>query len=103
MVALHQRYHHRQPVTAKTRLMGDDLLVCVLGGVYTWLDVVLVLVFVLPAMNWVHTHHRLTSIELTPLSFAALYLGVEFCYYWFHRASHRIRWFWCAHVVHHGS
>ncbi|WP_083505906.1 MULTISPECIES: sterol desaturase family protein [Aquabacterium] len=75
----------------------------VLGGVYTWLDVVLVLVFVLPAMNWVHTHHRLTSIELTPLSFAALYLGVEFCYYWFHRASHRIRWFWCAHVVHHGS
>jgi uncharacterized protein YbcI len=35
MVELHERYHHRKPVTAKTRLMGDDLLVCVLGGVYT--------------------------------------------------------------------
>ena len=35
MVALHQRYHHRQPVTAKSQLMGDDLLVCVMGGVYT--------------------------------------------------------------------
>jgi uncharacterized protein YbcI len=35
MVALHQRYHHRVPVTAKTQLMGDDLLVCVLGGVYS--------------------------------------------------------------------
>jgi uncharacterized protein YbcI len=35
MVALHERYHHRKPVTAKTRLLGDDLLVCVLGGVYT--------------------------------------------------------------------
>ncbi|MES1193186.1 MAG: Na-translocating system protein MpsC family protein [Solirubrobacterales bacterium] len=35
MVALHQRYHHRKPVTAKTQLLGDDLLVCVLGGVYT--------------------------------------------------------------------
>ena len=35
MVVLHERYHHRKPVTAKTRLMGDDLLVCVLGGVYT--------------------------------------------------------------------
>jgi len=35
MVALHQRYHHRKPVTAKTRLLGDDLLVCVMGGVYT--------------------------------------------------------------------
>jgi uncharacterized protein YbcI len=35
MVALHERYHHRRPVTAKTRMLGDDLLVCVLGGVYT--------------------------------------------------------------------
>jgi uncharacterized protein YbcI len=35
MVGLHQRYHHRAPVTAKSQLMGDDLLVCVLGGVYT--------------------------------------------------------------------
>ena len=35
MVALHERYHHRVPVTAKTLLLGDDLLVCVLGGVYT--------------------------------------------------------------------
>jgi uncharacterized protein YbcI len=35
MVSLHQRYHHRPPGTAKSRMMGDDLLVCVLGGVYT--------------------------------------------------------------------
>ncbi|HTA33434.1 MAG TPA: Na-translocating system protein MpsC family protein [Solirubrobacteraceae bacterium] len=35
MVALHQRYYHRKPVTAKTRMLGDDLLACVLGGVYT--------------------------------------------------------------------
>ena len=35
MVALHQRYHHRKPVTAKTVLLGEDLLACVLGGVYT--------------------------------------------------------------------
>jgi uncharacterized protein YbcI len=35
IVALHQRYHHRDPMTAKTLLLGDDLLACVLGGVYT--------------------------------------------------------------------
>jgi len=35
MVALHERYHHRKPVTAKTLMLADDLLVCVLGGVYT--------------------------------------------------------------------
>ncbi len=35
LVALHRRYHHRQPVSAKTQLLGDDLLACVMGGVYT--------------------------------------------------------------------
>jgi uncharacterized protein YbcI len=35
MVKLHRRYHHRAPVTAKTLLLGDDLLACVMGGVYT--------------------------------------------------------------------
>ena len=35
MVVLHERYHHRAPVTAKTLLLGCDLLACVMGGVYT--------------------------------------------------------------------
>jgi uncharacterized protein YbcI len=35
MVAFHEHYHHRKPVTAKTSLLGDDLLACVLSGVYT--------------------------------------------------------------------
>ncbi len=35
MVVLHRRYYHRTPVSAKTRMLGDDLLACVLGGVYT--------------------------------------------------------------------
>jgi uncharacterized protein YbcI len=35
MVAMHKRYYHRAPVTAKTQLLGGDLLACVLGGIYT--------------------------------------------------------------------
>jgi uncharacterized protein YbcI len=35
MVALHQRYHHRAPVSAKARLLDDDLLAVVMAGVYT--------------------------------------------------------------------
>jgi uncharacterized protein YbcI len=35
MVALHRRYHHRAPVSAKTQMLGNELLACVLGGVYT--------------------------------------------------------------------
>ncbi|HEX7278010.1 MAG TPA: Na-translocating system protein MpsC family protein [Solirubrobacterales bacterium] len=35
MVALHERYYHRVPVSAKTQMLGEDLLACVMGGVYT--------------------------------------------------------------------
>ena len=35
MVALHERYYHRAPGTAKSQLMGDDLLACVIGDMYT--------------------------------------------------------------------
>lgn len=36
-------------------------------------------------------------------SLVLLFLGVEFCYYWFHRTSHRVRWFWATHAVHHSA
>lgn len=48
-------------------------------------------------------HHRLFDISLTPLTAFATFVGVEFCFYWMHRSSHRVRWFWAAHVVHHSS
>jgi uncharacterized protein YbcI len=35
MVALHQRYHHRAPASAKTLMLEGELLACVFGGVYT--------------------------------------------------------------------
>jgi len=35
MVALHQRYHGRAPATARTQMLGDDLLACLLGDIYT--------------------------------------------------------------------
>jgi uncharacterized protein YbcI len=35
MVALHLRYHGRRPATARTRMLGGDMLACLLGDVYT--------------------------------------------------------------------
>jgi uncharacterized protein YbcI len=35
MVAMHERYHHRVPATAKTQLLEDDLIAVVMGGIYT--------------------------------------------------------------------
>ncbi|MCB1321622.1 MAG: sterol desaturase family protein [Leptospiraceae bacterium] len=33
----------------------------------------------------------------------ALLVTVDFIYYWFHRATHEIRFFWAFHVTHHSS
>jgi sterol desaturase/sphingolipid hydroxylase (fatty acid hydroxylase superfamily) len=41
--------------------------------------------------------------EATFWTIAALALAQDFFYYWFHRASHRIRWLWASHVTHHSS
>jgi uncharacterized protein YbcI len=35
MIALHERYYHREPATARTQLLDDHILACVMGGVYT--------------------------------------------------------------------
>ena len=48
-------------------------------------------------------HHRLLDIELTWLTGALLWVLTDFCFYWMHRTSHRVRWFWAAHVTHHSS
>lgn len=51
---------------------------------------------------WLY-QYRLFELPLTWWSVLLLFLGQDFLYYWFHRASHRIRWLWASHVVHHSS
>lgn len=47
-------------------------------------------------------NHRLATIDLGLWSgIGALFIGQEFFYYCYHRAAHRVRWFWCNHAVHH--
>jgi hypothetical protein len=56
-----------------------------------------------PFLNWAESH-PLVRFELSGgLAFLAIFLIQDFCYYWMHRASHRVRWFWCNHAVHHSS
>ncbi len=54
-----------------------------------------------PVVRWA-VQHRLTTIELDGwAAILLLFVGQEFCYYWYHRAAHRVRWFWGNHAVHH--
>jgi sterol desaturase/sphingolipid hydroxylase (fatty acid hydroxylase superfamily) len=48
--------------------------------------------------------HRLFTVPLdTTAAVVVLVILQDFSYYWFHRASHRIRWFWATHAIHHSS
>jgi sterol desaturase/sphingolipid hydroxylase (fatty acid hydroxylase superfamily) len=54
-------------------------------------------------MFWVYGH-RLFDIPITGVASAlALFVALEFAYYWMHYASHTIRWMWATHAVHHSA
>ena len=42
MIALHERYYHRAPASARTQLLDDEILACVMGGVYTEVEKTLI-------------------------------------------------------------
>ena len=42
MAALHEQYHGRAPATAKTQMLGDDLLACVLGRIYSEVEMTMI-------------------------------------------------------------
>jgi len=56
-----------------------------------------------PAIDFAYSHRLFTIPIDTVVAVVALLVGQDFCYYWFHRCSHRIRWFWATHAVHHSS
>jgi sterol desaturase/sphingolipid hydroxylase (fatty acid hydroxylase superfamily) len=48
--------------------------------------------------------HRLWTIPLDRWwSIPLLFISLEFCYYWYHRSAHKVRWLWATHAVHHSS
>ncbi|MBL4587645.1 MAG: sterol desaturase family protein, partial [Flavobacteriales bacterium] len=52
---------------------------------------------------FLYKNYSVLNIENTVLTTFFLFLGVDFFYYWFHRASHEINFLWAAHIVHHQS
>src|SRR5215218_300374 len=49
------------------------------------------------AFPWFHVNAAALA------SWAAVFVLVDFCYYWSHRLSHEINVLWAGHVVHHSS
>ncbi|MBW8185976.1 sterol desaturase family protein [Shewanella nanhaiensis] len=91
---------NKLPVNAKYRL-PEVLCNLSLAGLHQGADILtglLIAKLYLLFFGW-----RLFDIQMGPLTFLLLMVLQDFCYYWFHRASHRLRWMWAAHVAHHSS
>lgn len=56
-----------------------------------------------PVLNWAE-NHKFINIALDGwVTLLVLFIAQDFCYYWMHRITHRVRWFWCNHAVHHST
>jgi sterol desaturase/sphingolipid hydroxylase (fatty acid hydroxylase superfamily) len=86
-------YNWRAALASVTDALGREYVV------YSYLPFGLALPII--GLAW---SHRLATLPLNGFAaFGLLFIGVELCYYWFHRASHRVRWFWATHAIHHSS
>jgi sterol desaturase/sphingolipid hydroxylase (fatty acid hydroxylase superfamily) len=46
---------------------------------------------------------RFATVDWSWAALVACFLLDDLAYYWWHRASHRVRWLWADHVQHHSS
>ena len=73
-----------------------------LGGSYQIVEAVMRLLVTGAIFGTVY-QYRLFDVPVNGWTILPIFVAVELCYYCFHRASHRVRWFWAAHVPHHSG
>lgn len=82
--------------------VGESLRNFMLGAGYQFTELLFagLISFPVMALAW---HHRLMDIPMNWMTLLLLWVLTDLCFYWMHRSSHRLRWFWAAHVTHHSS
>ncbi|GGY09199.1 sterol desaturase family protein [Paludibacterium paludis] len=94
-------YYRKHGILGQRFCLRDSLCNLALALLHQGADKIAWLL-VLPLYQAVY-QHRLFTFDASWGSFLVLFLAQDFLYYWFHRASHRVRWLWAAHSVHHSS
>jgi sterol desaturase/sphingolipid hydroxylase (fatty acid hydroxylase superfamily) len=91
---LQRHQHHYQPKdTASSLSMGIGNAVT---GIFSK-------ALVFGAVTLVYQFRLLEPDRSLWWYWVALFFADDFSYYWFHRVSHSVRYFWASHVVHHSS
>lgn len=86
-----QRFYWREVIASSSLGLG-----------YYAAEAVMHLLLVGAAFAWIW-EHRFFTIPINAWTIALAFLVEEFCYYWYHRTAHRVRWFWTQHVSHHSG
>ena len=84
------RYEPNDTLTSLALGLGSTIAGILTGGLF------------LAIALWFY-QYRLFDIGYTWWAFVLAFVLDDLGYYWIHRAGHRIRWAWAAHVVHHSS
>lgn len=90
-------------LTGRARYEPKDTATSLVMGLGSQFAGLLTRGIVLAIGLWVWDNYRLFDIGFSWWAIVLAFLGEDLAYYAVHRAGHRIRWFWAAHVIHHSS
>jgi sterol desaturase/sphingolipid hydroxylase (fatty acid hydroxylase superfamily) len=85
-----EKYEARDTLTSLALGTGSTVAGALTGGVVS------------VAALWLYDQ-RLFEIGWVWWAWPLCFILDDLGYYWFHRAAHRVRWFWAGHVNHHSS
>ena len=72
-------------------------------GITSQITLIFMGAFLLAGYAWVYDHYRIVTFRSSLWPWLIASIGVDFLYYWWHRASHEVNVLWAAHIVHHQS
>ncbi|MEO8589519.1 MAG: sterol desaturase family protein [Flavobacteriales bacterium] len=98
IIMLLEHLHHDRD-HARTRNVRTNVLIGVAAAVVAFGARALFL----PVFYMLHAHALLPDVGNGLCTWALCFVLNEFCFYWHHRAGHRVRLLWAAHSTHHSD
>lgn len=86
----------------RVRFEPKDTITSMLMGTGSVVSGALFAFFIIGLANWIYQFH-LFEIPFALWAFVLCFIIDDLAYYAFHRAGHRVRWFWASHIIHHSS
>lgn len=75
--------------------IADYTIYLVIAALYGYTEYLLIV--------WLQFEFSVARLTQNGFYWLALFVADDFCFYWFHRLSHKLGILWMSHVVHHSS